>query len=184
MNGWVRRSASALLAVLSGSALAHPVDEVVQGAYLFLAPGEVRLQLELAPGAQVAGQVVGALDPNADGEVTDGEARAFAEGVLEQSTLTLDGTVAAWSLKSIDVPDLEMIRTGNTVLTIAATAIRPEEAVRRHELTYENRYEPTETLWMANIFVQPASDWRYVVTSQERSWDGSRLTVTFEVAEP
>ena len=37
-----------LLALLSGSAAAHPVDEVVQGAYLTLVPGEVAVYRAVA----------------------------------------------------------------------------------------------------------------------------------------
>ena len=53
----------ALLALAAGPALAHPYDEVVQGAYLTLAPGQVRLELDLTPGPAVADALLKALDP-------------------------------------------------------------------------------------------------------------------------
>jgi hypothetical protein len=55
-----------LLALFSSSAAAHPLDEIVQGAYLTLVPGEVRLELDITPGTEVAGALLRALDTHAD----------------------------------------------------------------------------------------------------------------------
>ena len=46
-------------------------------------------------------------------------------------------------------------------------------------LAYENRYRPAESRPIANIFLPPASAWRYAVTGQDRSPDGRRLTVRY-----
>ena len=43
-----------LLLALLGAAEAHPVDEVVQGAYLTLTPAGVELELDITPGSAVA----------------------------------------------------------------------------------------------------------------------------------
>ena len=48
-----------LLALLPRWAEAHPVDEVVQGAYLTLAPGEVRLELLLLGACELLGRLLG-----------------------------------------------------------------------------------------------------------------------------
>ena len=60
-----------LLVLLAAEpAAAHPLDEVVQGAYLTLAPGQVRLELDLTPGVQVSGAVLKDLDANGDRRIT------------------------------------------------------------------------------------------------------------------
>lgn len=60
----MRLAGAVLAAVLApAAALAHPLDEVVQGSYLTLAPGQVTLQLDISPGALVADSVLRRLTP-------------------------------------------------------------------------------------------------------------------------
>jgi hypothetical protein len=55
-----------MLLVLSPHwAEAHRLDEVVQGAYLAVAPGEVRLELDVSPGVEVASALLQVLDADA-----------------------------------------------------------------------------------------------------------------------
>jgi hypothetical protein len=172
-----------LLALLSGSAAAHPVDEVVQGAYLTLVPGEVRLELDITPGTQVAGALLIALDTHADQSITDAQARAYAESVVQQSSLVLDDAAVPWSLESVSVPPYQNLKLASDTIKIYTVAKRPDRA-GPHTLRYENRYEPAKSQWIANIFLQPGPDWRYEVTGQRRSDDGALLTVTYTAAPP
>ena len=170
---------TASLSMLAGAASAHPVDELIQGAYLTLAPGEVRLDLDLTPGAEVLPLVSPALDPDADGSVTEAEARAYAEDVLADSTLLLDQEPVAWTLGEVTVPDPTFLAAGAGVIRIEATAPRQDrEGI--HVLAYETRHEPAKSLWMANVFLRPGEGWAYAVHGQERGDDGRSLTVTFE----
>ncbi|PYE53836.1 hypothetical protein [Deinococcus yavapaiensis] len=168
---------AALVVLASSAAFAHPVDEVVQGAYLTLAPGEVRLELDLTPGTKVMGAVVTALDTNKDGVVSHQEARAYGMKVLGRSTLKIDGKTVPWTLGTVEVPSLSTLRLGN-VIKIYATAKRSDAAGTR-TLSYQNRYQPAKSSWIANVFLQPASGWQYRVTKQARSNDGRTLAVTY-----
>ena len=76
----MKRLAGTLLSLLLCFGQAHPVDEVVQGAYLTLAPGVVKLELDLTLGTQVAGVVLGTLDVNADQTVTDPRGSSLRPG--------------------------------------------------------------------------------------------------------
>src|SRR5215217_3150757 len=131
----IRSSLAVLGVILPGWANAHPVDEVVQGAYLTLAPGEVRLELDLTPGAEVADAVLGTLDPDGNCTVAEQEARAFAEDVLSQSTLTLDGDATDWALEDVIVPSLDALASGNDILKVMAAAPR-SDVPGEHILTY------------------------------------------------
>lgn len=167
-----------LPALVVGSALAHPVDEVVQGAYLTLAPGKVALELNVTPGAEVAGTVLKGLDPNGDGKVTDGEARRYARTVLSQSTLKVDGKGAAWTLDRVQVPPVRVLRLGGGILKIYASAKRADRLGTR-TLFYENRYQPARTQRTANVFLQPSGNWQFQVARQTRTDDGRALTITY-----
>lgn len=177
----MRRVLPALLALLLGHAGAHPLDEIVQGAYLSLAPGKVLLELDLSPGPLVVGKVLAALDPNGDGKVTAAEARAYAGKVLSQSTLTVDGKALPWRLDEIQVPAYGNLKTAGDTIKIYATAARPDRA-GAHTLTYLNRYAPAKSQPIANIFLLPGSDWTYGVAGQQHTDDGRGLTVRFQVA--
>ena len=173
----------ALLLLLGGLAGAHPVDEVVQGAYLTLAPGKVLLELDLTPGEKVAGSVLGALDANADGQVSAAEERAYAARVLGQSSLTLGGAAAKWTLDTVTVPPLNILKVGGDTLKIYASAKRPDVAGKQ-TLGYQNRYQPAKSQYIANIFLQPGAGWGYGVSGQTHSRDGRSLTVTYTVSRP
>src|SRR5579872_6470883 len=172
-----------LLLLSAGRAGAHPVDEVVQGAYLTLAPGEVRLELDLTPGTMVAAALLRDMDPNRDQRISDAEARAYAAHVLQQSTLMLDGTAAAWRLDKVSVPPYQNVLLATDTLKIYAVAARTERA-GAHTLRYDNGYQPAKSQCIANIFLQPGAGWRYQVAGQRHSDDGRQLAVDYTGARP
>lgn len=162
---------------------AHPLDEVVQGAYVTLAPGVVKLELDLTLGTQVADAVLETLDVNANQTITEAEARAYAQKVLEQSTLTLSGVTVPWKLDKVIAPSYQNLEFGSDTLKIYATAECPNE-LGEQTLSYQNRYQPVKSQWTTNVFLQPAADWQVQVTDQWRSDDGQQLTVTYQVTRP
>ncbi|WP_161883661.1 hypothetical protein [Deinococcus alpinitundrae] len=174
----MKRPVWVVLALLSGWAGAHPVDEVVQGAYLTLTPGKVLLELDLTPGSQVAGTMLKTLDTNGDGKASGAEARAYAAKVLSQSTLILGGVAVPWILDTVTVPPLAILKIGGDTIKIYATARRPDVAGGQ-TFSYQNRYQPVKSQWIANIFLQPAGGWQYQVTGQQHSNDGQQLTVKY-----
>ncbi|GGR36530.1 hypothetical protein [Deinococcus ruber] len=177
------KPACALLLLLSGMTAAHPVDEMVQGAYLTLAPGVVQLELDLTPGSAVAATLLKALDANGDRQISPAEGRIFAKQVLGQSTLTLNGVAAPWTLDLVSVPPYQNLLTGNDVLKIYATAKRLDR-VGAGTLTYQNRYQPVKSQWMANIFLLPGKGWQYQVAGQTHTNDGRGFTVAYRVLHP
>ncbi len=179
----MRRYVLALTALLTTVAGAHPVDEVVQGAYLTLAPGVVRLELEITPGPQVADSVLKVLDANANGTITNTEARAYAVKVLKQSTLKLNDVAAVWTLDRVEVPPYRNLTIGSDTLKIYATARRTDTAGAQ-TLSYQNRYQPAKGQWTANVFLLPGAGWQYGVTGQTRSNDGQQLAVNYTVGRP
>jgi hypothetical protein len=171
-----------LLALLPRWAEAHPVDEVVQGAYLTLALGEVRLELDLTPGIEVAGALLQALDADADRIITAAEAQGYAESVLARSTITLDDVAMFWMLDEVNVPSYRSLELGGGTISIRAVAQRPDSA-GAHVLSYRNDHQPAAaSRRMANVFLRPGGGWQYRVIGQRRSDDGRQLTVTYTVA--
>ncbi len=170
------------VALASSTAGAHPVDEIVEGAYLFLAPGELRLELELTPGTAIVAAMLPAIDPDGNGVATPAEANAWAEAVLSLSTLDLDGVATALTFVSVAMPEPALVALGSPI-RIIATVPRPDTA-GEHTLTYNNAYAPVPAQRFANIFLQPGGGWTYTVTSQEHGPDGASLIVRYVTARP
>jgi hypothetical protein len=170
-----------LLTLLPAEPRAHPLDEVLQGAYLTLAPGEVRLELDLTPGTNIADALLQALDANADRIISDAEAQRYARRVLAQSSLTLDDVAVSWALGGVNVPPYGALEAGVATIAIRAVAARPDSA-GTHVLDYRNDHQPAPSLRTANVFLEPGEGWQYRVVTQQRSDEGARLTVTYTIA--
>lgn len=170
-------AALALSTCLAGAASGHPVDELIQGAYLTLKPGSVGLELDLTPGSEVVARVVADIDADCDGALTGTEARDFARRVLDSSAITVDAAALDWRLDDILVPDLAELAGAGGVIRIYATAERLD-AEGSHELTYRNAYAPVKSEPTANIFLQNA-EWIYQVLNQQRGDAGQSLSVTY-----
>ncbi|WP_419826202.1 hypothetical protein [Sphingomonas sp.] len=175
----VLRSATALtLAMAAGAAFAHPVHEVVQNAYITLSPGTVGLELELTAGPQVAGKIIRALDSNGDRRIGPAEANAFADRMLAQSRLTIDGRSLAIRTLSVEMPSYAALLGAHGTIRIVAAAARPDRAGPA-TLAYRNGYSPAESRCDANIFLRAGGQMAYRIQGQDRSPDGRALVVHY-----
>jgi hypothetical protein len=148
-----------VMATFAPTALAHPADKVVQAAYLTLAPGGLRLELDLTPGELVANQFLGFLDQNTDGQIGDGEISVFAERVIQDLSVRVNGQVAALHLESKTVPDPAGLRTGGQQVTLIFAASLPDVTGEnnlefRNTLEFQNNFAPIRNAYLANVFVQ------------------------------
>jgi hypothetical protein len=156
------------------------LDEVIQAAYLTLAPGEVQLDLEIQPGTLVGGSIARDVDANGDGRISEAEARAYGERVLRASTLTVDGAPVELRLQRVAAPVYANLVQGD-ILHVYAVARRKDRA-GPGTLAYLNRYAPVKSQCQANVFLSMGSRWTYAVASQVHGPDGRRLDVAYRVS--
>jgi hypothetical protein len=170
-------SAGALLA--GAPALAHPLDEVIQAAYVTLAPGEVQLDLEIQPGSLVAPGMARAVDANGDGRISEAEARAYGERVLAASSLTLDGAKAPLRLQKVLAPSYANLSRGDIlrIYAVAGTRMHPGPVTLR----FANGYAPMKSQCQANVFLSMGGGWSFKVDRQGHSPDGRRLDVAYRI---
>ena len=80
-----------LVALASVAVNAHRRDEYLQAARIGIDPGRVQLELDLTPGIDVAPGIIGGIDRNRNGVFDADETQAYAERVLREIRVELDG---------------------------------------------------------------------------------------------
>lgn len=180
------RSASSLAAVVAMALAAdtglsaHRLDELLQAARIGITDEGVELQLDLTPGVAVAGAILGEIDIDRDGSLSEAEQRAYVSTVLQSIRLSADDQPLDLSLTSFTFPALDAIRDGAGPIAIQATAPL-ESAPGPHTIALTNAFQPERSVYLANALV-PGSD-RIAVRAQRRDGSQSELLIDFSVAE-
>ena len=94
------------------AAFAHRIDEYLQATILSLAENRVQASMRLIPGTLVAQSVIAGIDSDGDGVFSDGEERAYAQRVLDDLTITIDGKSLQPKLISFTFPQPAQMRDG------------------------------------------------------------------------
>jgi len=82
---------AAVLLCLGALASAHRLDEYLQATILSVEKDHVQGSMRLIPGVVVSSSVIASIDSNGDGILSQAEQRAYAERVLGDLSLTVDG---------------------------------------------------------------------------------------------
>ncbi len=93
-------------------ASAHRIDEYLQATLFTPQTNRVQASMRLIPGILVAPSVIAAIDANGDGAFSDNEERAYAQRVLADLSITVNGTSVQPVLTSWSFPDLAQMRDG------------------------------------------------------------------------
>ena len=158
---------------------AHRRDEYLQAARLAIEPGRIELQLDLTTGIALADRVIGEIDRDRDGTVSDAEARAYAAVVERDTELALDGRALPRQLVEDRAPLVAAMRSGEGTLRLRWTAALPPLAPGTHVVRFTNAHHADIGVYLANVLV-PASD-RVAVTRQDRDVDQREFAVTYEL---
>src|SRR3954470_24533815 len=101
-----------LLLALPSAGLAHQLDEYIQATLVVIEPGEIRLQMNLTPGVQVAGKVLALIDRDQNSVVASNEANVYAEALQHDLTAKLDEHDVKLKLTAARFPEVSEIRAG------------------------------------------------------------------------
>jgi hypothetical protein len=158
---------------------AHRLDEYLQAARLNIDPGRVELQLDLTPGVALAERIVGEIDRNRDGAISDDEIRAYATVVQSGITLAVDGQPLQPQLVETRLPAAGAIPQGTGTIQLRWVAPLPPLTTGPHRLFYRNAHHRDIGVYLANVLV-PAND-RIAVTAQDRDVDQREFTVEYDL---
>jgi hypothetical protein len=174
----MKRILAVLVVLFSSLALAHPRDELVQAAYLQLAPDSVELEIDLTAGDLVAKAFLSSMDTNRNGTLEDGEAQTYAAEMLRQLRLSVDGQSVLLELESVTTPSTAALLAGGGVMQLKARApltVRPGA----HTLEFVNSHAPVNSGYLSNAFV---SDPLLQMNQQTRSDDQSAYRLSYTLA--
>jgi hypothetical protein len=172
-----RSLAAAILAALSmgGQAMAHRVDEYLEAATIGLKKDRIAVQLRLTPGIAVYPLVMAAIDTDSDGSVSAGEQQAYANRVLRDLSLTLDGDPLKLRVLSATYPETGPLKEGLGEIRIDFEAQTKGGGARR--LVFENRHQPAIGTYLVNCLEPEDPEIR--VLSQRRNFEQTRYELEY-----
>jgi hypothetical protein len=145
-------AAAAILLSLCASAFAHRLDEYLQATIFSVEKDRIQASMRLIPGVAVASTVLASIDTNGDGVISETEQRAYAQRVLRDLSVTVDGENANLILVSQKFPAIEAIKEGLGEIQIEFTVdLSPGGPQRR--IIFENHHKNQISAYLVNCLV-------------------------------
>jgi hypothetical protein len=168
----------AILLVLPVTMLAHRLDEYLQATRLSLALDRVVLKMDLTPGVDVAPLIFALINTNRDGRISEAEGRAYANQVLKETVLEVDGHRQHLDLVSSQFPSFREMSAGTGTIRIEARAVWAS-APGRHLLFYQNNHRPDLGAYLVNALIPASRD--IEITTQDRDSRQREIRLGFDV---
>jgi hypothetical protein len=148
----VTRTLPLLLALLAfpSAAFGHRDDQYLQATLVVIEPSEIRLQINLTPGVAVAEQVLARIDRDRDGAISKNEAAAYAQLLMRDLTLRVDGRKLELKLTASEFVEPAELRTGAGIIQLEFSAISGPLAAGVHRLILENRHLTAMSVYLIN----------------------------------
>jgi len=178
----IRRYLLLLLLALPSTGFAHQLDEYIQATLVAIEPGEIRLEMNLTPGVQVASQVLALMDRDHNDVISTNEAVAYAEALQRDLLVKIDKRTVKLKLTTSTFPAVSEIRAGEGIITIEFSLTPGSFATGTHKLTLENRHLPAISAYLFNA-ARPKST-LIQITGQKRNETQSNGEVNFNFIAP
>jgi hypothetical protein len=149
----------ALLLLTAVSARAHRLDEYLQATTIAVEKSRVQAEIRLVPGVEVFRTVFVDIDRNADGVASEAEQRAYAQQVLGDLSLRVDGTRLNLRLISWIFAPTKLLQEGRGEIQLKFEADVPDAGATRR-LTFENRHHRSVGVYLVNGLVPRDADIR------------------------
>ena len=172
-------AAVALGLMLAAQAVAHRLDEYLQGTIFTIEKNRVAAQVVLTPGVAVLPWVMAEIDADGNGAISEAEQRAYAGRLLKDLSLTVDGRVLKPRLSAVRFPSATDMKEGRGEIQVEFNADLPSGGhIRR--LTFENRHEQRIAAYQVNCLVPADRDVKII--RQTRNYSQSVYELEYEQA--
>jgi hypothetical protein len=184
----VRRKFAALVLfmLVATGASAHRLDEYLQGTIFSIAKNRLDVDLTLTPGVAVFPMLIPDIDTDGDGAISDVEQHAYAERVLADLSLNIDGHRLTAHLESAEFPAIDEMKEGRGEIHLQFYTDLPHGGAdlprggARRKLVFENHHQTKISVYQVNVLVPRDPDIRIV--SQNRNYSQSFYQLDFEQA--
>jgi hypothetical protein len=151
----IRTIVAALLLVLvtPAASLAHRLDEYLQAARVSLERDRITVDIDLTAGVRIASGIVALIDHDHDGVISPAEARSYAQLVLSEIAMRLDGQQVTLMLDRVEVPSVAEMPDGMGVIQLTAHAGLDGLATGHRELYFENNHHRDSSVYLVNALV-------------------------------
>ena len=164
---------------LNATAAAHVLDEYLQVAQIALEPNGARVELRLIPGVQVADRIFAMIDLDADGQISLAEEQAYAQRVLKDLALEMDGRSAPLALTGLHFPARREMNEGTGTIRLDLTADRALGTAGEHQLSFRNDHLPELCVYLVNALVPTSSEIK--ISGQARDPLQREMRLSFHV---
>ena len=164
------------LLLVATTAAAHRLDEYLQATTIAVEKDSMELEIRLTPGILVFPTVFADIDRDADGAASEAEQRAYAERVLGDLALSVDGRRVSLRLVSWRFAPVKLLQEGLGEIQLQIEADAPGTAPRRR-LTFHNRHHAGIASYLVNGLVPRDADIR--LGAPQRNYDQSFYEVDY-----
>ncbi|MEG9433735.1 HupE/UreJ family protein [Terriglobus sp. ADX1] len=161
-------------------AWAHRIDEYLQATILSLESNRMHASMRLIPGVMIAPSVIATIDTDHDGAFSDAEKRAYADRVLRDLSITIDGEAATPQLDSLAIPEALQLRDGLGEIHLEYHVGLPSATSSNRSLTLSNHHMNDGSVYLVNVEVPQDRGLRIV--DQKRNARQSNYELDFEQA--
>jgi hypothetical protein len=161
---------------LAKPAFAHRLDEYLQAIMVSVEQGHIRASMRLIPGVAVSTAVIGAIDVNGDGILSEAEQQRYAQKVLRDLSLSVDGQTLTPRLSSVSFSAPAEMKEGTGEIHIDFAADLPAGGSRRN-LVIENHHKPRMSVYLMNCLVP--QDRGIQIIAQNRNQNQSYYRVEY-----
>src|SRR5579875_745517 len=153
---------------LAAPVFAHRLDEYLQAIIVSVEQGHIRASMRLIPGVAVSSAVIAAIDSNGDGVLSEAEQQTYAQTVLRDLSLSVDGHTLTSHLDSVSFPAPADMKEGTGEIHIEFTADLPAGGSHR-TLVIQNHHEPRMSVYLMNCLVPHDRDLQIIAQNRNQN---------------
>ncbi len=158
---------------------AHRLDEYLQATTIDIGKSRLALEIRLTPGVDVFSKVMAKIDTNGDRLISEAEQRAYADQVLHDLSLSIDGKLIQLRLTSLTFPKIEQMKEGLGEIVFDYEAPVPAGSKHR-KILFENHHQSAISVYLANCLFPKDPDIR--ITAQNRNYEQTVYRVDYTQA--
>ncbi len=147
-------------------ATAHVLDQYLQVTQIALAPNNVRIELRLIPGVQVAERICALIDTNGDRQITKAEEQAYLQRVSQDIELSIGNIKTPLKLTDSQFPTQQEMREGLGTIRLTYEASSSSGAADSQQIYFRNNHLPESSNYLVNALVPAMNEIK--IDGQER----------------